>query len=149
MTHRTFKADLYDQILRRHQKRIVAMEGVLQAAGTVAPGLGVDVRQALALLQRAVAAAKAQPPGREWEHAVGLTVEGFVGVSSKHGGFYSLSVVPDSAKLVDFKCIITGPKGSVDWWPGCGRSETEVMVSVGAWRHPARRFFGLKARGNA
>ena len=88
-------------------------------------------------------------PQAVWESAVGLTVSAEVDrhESESFGDYLLIVVAVDTHPY--FKCVVSGPKGLVEWWPGCGRSETETMVSVGAWRHTIRRFFGLEAKGKS
>jgi hypothetical protein len=147
LDHRTFKGNLYELIVFRNNQQREALMGAISCIEALSGGMPGIVISSTLQLKRELEVALANEPSASWINAVGLTVSASVDShSSESYGDYMLSVVSVESNPY-FKCIVTGPKGVVEWWPGCGRSETETMVSVGAWRHTIRRFFGLEAKG--
>lgn len=136
-------ADIYGLMVARHQsQRLAALKLLGSLERRPAAGLAVpSLTERVAELTRMVEAADAPP--REWIYAIGLSVESRPVRGKKHSGIYKLSVL-GADNPSGFKLEVTGPSGMVLWWPECGWPETEIMVRAGCWRHPARRFFGLR-----
>jgi hypothetical protein len=148
--HRTFKSNLYELILNRHQQRkreaLTALDSLIAACSSrqfdsldeAIGDLVYDVEQRFEVV-----------PEPTWVNAIGLTARATIDTpNSKYYGDYELTVISSDTSPY-YKCVVTGPKGSVVWWKGCGTTETDAMESTGGWRHPMRRFFGLQARGKS
>ena len=147
--HRTFKANLYDLALKRREEQKAAALGAIECLKMACKSLPIRVKVSIDDLQRSIDQIYSGELNPCWENVVGLYVEAEIDrTSSDYYGDYSLAVVETQLQPY-FKCIVTGPQGTAEWWPGCGKSETETMVSVGCWRHTIRRFFGLEARGDS
>jgi hypothetical protein len=147
-THRTFKSDLYAQILARHKNnkvRALAALNLLEDAAGSSPALLAGIDDFRADIEQVFY----QAPKPTWVNAIGLTATADIDTSnSVHNGHYELTVIPKQTSPY-YKCVVSGPDGTTVWWKGCGVTETDAMESTGAWRHPMRRFFGLEARGNS
>lgn len=149
MAHWTFKGNLYELVLARRARQRAALLSSLSCMEAISGDSSDIISAAARRLRHAIESELNDDPPREWKSAIGLNVVAEIDkVSSDYYGSYTLSVVGvDSYPY--FKCVVTGPKGSAVWYPGCGTSETETMESVGAWRHTLRRFFGLQAKGSS
>lgn len=149
MTHRTFKANLYDLALECREERKAAALGAIKCLRLACEDLPARIKSSIDDLQGNIEHIYGGKLNPCWENVVGFYVEAEIDrVSSDYYGDYSLAVVKTHNHPF-FKCIVTGPEGTAEWWPGCGTSETETMVSVGCWRHTIRRFFGLEAKGDS
>ena len=147
-THRTFKSDLYAQILARHKAsklRALAALNLLEDASKGTPALLSGIEDFRADVEQAFH----QAPEPTWVNAIGLTATADIDtLNSAHNGHYEITVIPKQTAPY-YKCVVSGPEGTAVWWKGCGVTETEAMASTGSWRHPMRRFFGLEARGRS
>jgi len=150
MTDRTFYGDLYEQALTRFREKQQATAQHLADAAKSAHGLGVNgLCSRLAVIRKGVLARK--PPGRTWEDVVGFTTKAYVaetkpnGEPTKHGGRYTCRV-KRADNPAGYVVVMTGPKGEVEWWEGCGKTGRAAFNEVGGWNHHPRMFFGLEAR---
>lgn len=136
-------------MLLRDKRRKEALMGAISCIEVLSGGMGVSIIASVQKLKQELEGELSGEPSASWVNAVGLTVSTSVDrrESPSYGNYMLVIVSVEDDPY--FKCIVTGPKGSAEWWPGCGRSETETMVLVGAWRHTIRRFFGLQAKGNS
>lgn len=146
--HRTFKSDLYEQVVQRHRRtRIVQLREIDEKLSLAEsdPSLIAVIEEFRAQLQAQID--KWPPP--TWESAIGLGVSAEVSDGdAKHHGTYTL-IVDAADTLAGYVVTATGPEGSVEYYPGCGFSETEASVRIGGWRHTLTRIFGLAAKGKA
>jgi hypothetical protein len=147
--HRTFKGNLHDMALERRAERQAAARAAITCLKLASKDLPNRVKANISEIEDDIELFYSGSLNPAWENMVGLHVETDVDrVNSDSYGDYTLDVIK-TQRHPHFKCLVTGPQGVAEWWPGCGRSETETMVSVGCWRHTIRRFFGLEAKGSS
>ena len=147
--HRTFKGNLYDMALERREEQKAAALAAITCLKLAIKDLPDRIKAKVDGVEDAIEILYSGELSPAWENMIGLHVETDIdGVNSDYYGDYTLDVIK-SQRHPGFKCLVTGPRGIAAWWPGCGQSETETMVSVGCWRHTIRRFFGLEAKGGS
>jgi len=149
MSGKTFYGNLYRQALARFKGKQRATAQLLEDAAKTGHGLGVS-GLCSSLKKRRKEVLALPPPPREWTSVIGITTRAYVseernGAATKHGGHY-MCRVRRADNEAGYIAEMTGPKGTIEWWEGCGMSGRAVFKAIGGWNHHPRMFFGLEAR---